>query len=135
MQKERVNLAVLIDEYGGFSVIVTIEDLTEEIVGDIRDENDHTFPDFEPQSDGSILVSGGMTLFELCEKLDVEEPDSNCDTLSGYVLEQLGYIPTEQQHDTINLLGRDCRLEQMDGRQIARVRFLPNTKKGAEPIS
>lgn len=134
MQKERAHLAVLIDEYGGFSGIVTIEDLTEEIVGDIRDENDHTFPDFEPQPDGSILVSGGMTLFELCEKLDVEEPDSNCDTLSGYVLEQLGYIPTEQQHNTINLLGRDCRLEQMDGRQIARVRFLPNTEKAAEPI-
>lgn len=128
MQKERVHLAVLIDEYGGFSGIVTIEDLTEEIVGEIRDENDHAVEDFELQSDGSILVSGSMALFELCEKLGVDEPDSSCDTLSGYFLEQLGYIPAEKDHCTVRLLERDCRLEQMDGRRIARVRFLPVLK-------
>ena len=125
MQKAHAHLAVLIDEYGGFSGIVTIEDLAEEIVGDIADENDLSYPDFDPQPDGSILVSGGMALFELCEKLGVEEPDSNCDTLSGYFLEQLGYIPHPGENCCVELFGRTCRLEQMDGRRIARVRLLP----------
>ena len=125
MQKAHAHLAVLIDEYGGFSGIVTIEDLAEEIVGDIADENDLSYPDFDPQPDGSILVSGGMALFELCEKLGVEEPDSNCDTLSGYFLEQLGYIPHPGENCCVELFGRTCRLEQMDGRRIARVRLFP----------
>ena len=107
------------------TLLNTIEDLAEEIVGDIADENDLSYPDFDPQPDGSILVSGGMALFELCEKLGVEEPDSNCDTLSGYFLEQLGYIPHPGENCCVELFGRTCRLEQMDGRRIARVRLFP----------
>lgn len=76
-----------------------------------------------------------MALFELCEKLGIDEPDSSCETLSGYFLEQLGYIPAEKDHCTVRLLERNCRLEQMDGRRIARVRFLPVLKEKTDPKS
>ena len=122
MQNAHVHIAVLIDEYGGFSGIVTIEDLAEEIVGQIQDENDHAMPDFTKITDNIYRVVGNMPLEELYNELELEVPDTNCDTVSGFMIEQLGYIPSAQQlpiitHDTVRFVA-----EQMDGKHISIVR-------------
>lgn len=96
MQRGKIPMAVLIDEYGGVSGLVTIEDLIEEIVGDIQNEYDNEEPDIVKEPDGSYLVTGGCLLWDLREKLHLKLV-SECDTLSGYLIECLGYIPKKSQ--------------------------------------
>ncbi len=129
MQKSRMRLAILIDEYGGFSGIVTTEDLAEEILGDIADESEPMELEFEELADGSVLVAGELPLLTLCDKLDIEEPETNCDTIAGYYLEQLGYIPEEdEQVPEVTLLGWTCHLVSMDGKSVAKVQMFPPVK-------
>lgn len=95
-QEEKVHMAIVIDEYGGTSGLVTMEDLLESIVGEIEDETDHEDADIQELSKDTYLVDGG-TAIEDVEKvigvsLDVED-DSDSDTVAGWILEQLGSIP------------------------------------------
>lgn len=93
MQKKQLRMAILIDEYGGVSGLVTLEDLIEEIVGDIWDEYDEIEPDIAKLGPNTYQIPGSMQLYDLNEMLHMGL-DSSCDTLSGYLIEQLGYIPT-----------------------------------------
>ncbi len=93
MREEGIHICVVVDEYGGSDGIVTLEDLIEEIVGDIRDEYDD---EDEPQGlsvDGRITVSGGLTIEDFADEVGVPLPDGDYETLAGYVIEQLGRIP------------------------------------------
>ena len=95
-QEEKVHMAIVIDEYGGTSGLVTMEDLLESIVGEIEDETDHEDADIQELSKDTYLVDGG-TAIEDVEKvigvsLDIED-DSDSDTVAGWILEQLGSIP------------------------------------------
>lgn len=96
MQKNQIRMAILIDEYGGVAGLVTLEDLIEEIVGDIWDEYDKVETDIVQLSANTYRISGNMLLYDLNEELHLHLT-SNCDTLSGYLIEQLGYIPEEAQ--------------------------------------
>lgn len=95
MQKLNQHMSLLIDEYGGFSGIVSMEDLIEEIVGDIDDEYDVTDVDVEKQEDGSYIVDGNLALFDLDEELGLEIDSENSETIGGFVIELLGEIPEE----------------------------------------
>ncbi len=122
MQNAHIHIAILIDEYGGFSGIVTIEDLAEEIVGQIQDENDHAVPDLLKLSETVYRVVGNFSLDELCNELEIEPPETNCDTVSGFMIEQLGYIPTDTQLPSV-FIGNVClTAEQIDGKHIGIVR-------------
>lgn len=92
MQEKQIRMAILVDEYGGVSGLVTIEDLIEEIVGDIWDEYDKIENDITQLSPTTYKLSGNMLLYDLNEELHLRL-ESNCDTLSGFLVEQLGYIP------------------------------------------
>ena len=106
----------------GFSGIVTIEDLAEEIVGQIQDENDHAVPDLLKLSETVYRVVGNFSLDELCNELEIEPPETNCDTVSGFMIEQLGYIPTDTQLPSV-FIGNVClTAEQIDGKHIGIVR-------------
>ena len=97
MQANKIKLAILIDEYGGVSGMVTLEDLIEEIVGDIHEEYEEEEPELTELEPHKVYrVSGGITLFDLKEEMHLHM-DSSCDTLSGYLMEQLGYIPSREQ--------------------------------------
>ena len=93
MQKNKVKIAILVDEYGGVSGMVTLEDLIEEIVGEIQEEYETEEPDIvvlEPHK--MFRVLGSAQIYDLEEELHLHI-ESYCDTLSGYLIEQLGYIP------------------------------------------
>ena len=95
-QEEKVHMAIVIDEYGGTSGLVTMEDLLESIVGEIEDETDHEDADIQKISDNTYLVDGGTSIEDVEDvigiSLNVEE-NSDSDTVAGWILEQLGSIP------------------------------------------
>ena len=96
MQKNKLKMAVLVDEYGGVSGIVTMEDLIEEIVGDLHDEYEDVEPELVEVEPHVYQAAGSILLYDLNEVLH-EEIESSCDTLSGYLIECLGYIPNDKQ--------------------------------------
>lgn len=96
MQKNKISMAVLVDEYGGVSGIVTMEDLIEEVVGDIYDEYDESEAELKPIEEGLYEVSGQMLIYDLNEELDLKIK-SQCDTLSGYLIEHIGHIPAANE--------------------------------------
>lgn len=89
----RVHLAIAIDEYGGTSGLITIEDLLEEIVGDIQDEYDLEEEELVEEEDGNVLVDGRLNIEELEEHFDIVVPREKFDTVGGYLLDLFGYVP------------------------------------------
>ncbi len=94
MRTERFHLAAVIDEYGGVSGVVTLEDVIEEIVGQIQDEFDVENPEIRKEEDGSWAVAGGMLVEDLEDELGIELSDRDEDTIGGVVLSELGRTPT-----------------------------------------
>ena len=101
MQAERHHMAILVDEYGGFSGIVTIEDLVEEIMGDINEEYEEVVPEIEAVSENEYVLDGGILIEDLNEELGLKLETENYDTLSGYLIEKLGHIPAKEDRDVI----------------------------------
>ncbi|MDY3006548.1 hemolysin family protein [Anaerococcus porci] len=101
MQKDHIHMAILIDEYGGFSGIVTMEDLVEEIVGDMDDTYDKDLPDIRTSTKGSYIVKGSTSIRDLNEILDIDidEDDDQYDTVAGFLIDKLGYIPDDDSSD------------------------------------
>ena len=95
LQIEKQHIAVLIDEYGGFSGIVTMEDIIEEIVGDIDDEYDQEEHIIEKIDDNHYLVDGNVSLSDLCEETDINLESENSETIGGFIIDILGEIPEE----------------------------------------
>ncbi len=95
MQKMKQQMAVLIDEYGGFSGIVTIEDIIEEIVGDIDDEYDEEEEIIDKIDDNTYLVDGDVNLHDLDEELGIDLESENSETIGGFIIDILGEIPDE----------------------------------------
>jgi CBS domain containing-hemolysin-like protein len=119
MRANAVQLAVVADEYGGVAGIVTLEDLLEEIVGDIEDEHDPV-PVTTAVPTGSTVVDGSVHLDEVTEVTGFEVPDGPYETLAGFVLAELGHIPAPGErvrHD-----GWELEVVQMDRRRIASIR-------------
>ena len=94
MRMQRVHMAIVVDEYGAVSGLVTIEDVVEEIVGDIKDEYDKEEQIFERVSDNEVLVDAKISVYELNELIDAELPAEDYDTLGGFVYSELDKIPT-----------------------------------------
>lgn len=118
LQKSKHHLAVLIDEYGGFSGIVTIEDLIEEIMGDINDEFDEDEPDIKKIDNHTYLVDGLISIKELNERLhlQLDEDCEDYDTLGGLLINLIGYIPTEGDYQVIeyqNIIFKIDRIKEM----------------------
>jgi putative hemolysin len=121
MQKRRMPMALVVDEYGGVEGLVTFEDLIEEIVGEIRDEADREQRPVERLRDGSYLVDASISIRDLGEQYHLQFPESaEYETLAGFVLAQLQRIPRGGEIVT----HQDWRLTivDMDGRRIARVK-------------
>jgi putative hemolysin len=121
MQKHKVHMAIAVDEYGGTDGIVTIEDLIEEIVGNIFDEHDEF--DFDDEEiieldSNTYLFPGTTNLYEVEDILNVELPTQEYDTLSGFVIGQLGYIPDGNAHPSIEYQNITFQVEEMNELRI-----------------
>lgn len=121
MQKNKVHLAVVIDEYGGTAGIVTIEDLLEEIVGNIFDEYDIEQKDIEYLENDTYVFDGAISLDRVEEVLDEELPVDDFDTLGGFILKLLGRIPKVDEKPVVQYENIVFRVTEMEGMRIAKV--------------
>ena len=119
MQSKQFHMAIVIDEYGGTAGLVTLEDLLEEIVGEITDEYDVEGPGLEHLADGALRVPGRLPIDEVSEELGVELPDTEWDTVGGLVFNLLGHVPDEGE--TVGFQGLEFRTERVQGRRIVSV--------------
>jgi CBS domain containing-hemolysin-like protein len=119
MQQEKFHIALVTDEYGSVSGLVTLEDLLEELVGEIADEYDTEEPELEQVAENVYRVDGKLAIDELNEILDVELPDEEWDTIGGLMLGLLGEIPDEGQEVPFQNLRFTA--ERVNGRRIAKI--------------
>jgi len=120
LQQRRVHMAIVVDEYGGMAGLVTIEDLLEEIVGEIQDEYDSEEPVFEYVNDDEYILNARMDLDDLNRLMDVELPTEDSDTLGGFIYAELGRVPVVGNQVTYEDL--DFTVESVAGRRIQKVR-------------
>jgi CBS domain containing-hemolysin-like protein len=118
-KRKRVHLAIVIDEYGGTSGLITIEDLLEEIVGDIQDEHDREEPLLTVNPDGSIIADGRLPVEELEEHFDIQIERDNFDSVGGLIFHLTGKIPTVGE--TIDGSGLCFKIIDADLRRVKTV--------------
>jgi CBS domain containing-hemolysin-like protein len=121
MQKDKIHMAIVVDEYGGTAGLVTLEDLIEELVGEIEDEYDAEEAPVEPLPDGGVRVNARMPIDEVCDLLEAEFPEGDYDTVGGLMLNLLGHVPHEGE--TVDVDGHRLYAEKVQGRRIGRVRI------------
>lgn len=126
MQKAKVYMAILIDEYGGFSGIVTMEDLVEEIVGDISDEDDEVIEDIIQTTDHHYIISGSIPLDDLNEQLKLNLHSENHETLNGYLIDKLGIIPDAGAKDVIKIENLQFEILEVKDKCIEKVKLKIN---------
>ena len=124
LQQSRRHMAVLVDEYGGFSGIVTVEDLVEEIMGEISEEYEEVVQEIVMLSENEYLVDGGTLVDDLNDEMGLKLKTENYDTLSGYLIEQLGYIPSKDSRETVEAKGAEFTIEEVKGNRISKVRMI-----------
>ena len=121
LQRTQNHMAVLIDEYGGFSGIVTVEDLVEEIVGEINEEHDCVTPEIVQIEEKRYMVDGTMLIEDLNEKLDLNLKTENYDTVSGFLIEILGYIPESLKHEKVVVENVSFEIRELKDNRISKV--------------
>lgn len=124
MKKSQSQMVLVVDEYGGTEGLVTMEDVIEELVGEIEDEYDLKAKELHRRPDGSIMVQARMPMYELNEELDAKIPESDeYDSLGGYIFSRLGRIPTHGE--TLEAPGYTLRIHSATHRQIQVVQMVP----------
>jgi len=124
MQRNRVHMVAVIDEYGQTAGIVTMEDIIEEIVGNIQDEYDEEEELIVRQSDGTYLVDGMTQLEDLEEILDIRFEEEDYDTLNGYLIDCLDRIPSEDEKCMVQFEGYVFQVLSVDNNTIRKVRIM-----------
>lgn len=128
-QKTKIQIAVVLDEYGGTFGIVTMEDLLESIVGNIQDEYDNEDSEMQELSDTHFIVDGGALIDEVAELIDVELDNSENDTIGGLLMDKLGHVPNISEKAVVVINDASFTIESMDGRSIEKVDIVVNKKK------
>jgi CBS domain containing-hemolysin-like protein len=126
LRDQGLQMAIVVDEYGGTSGVVTLEDVVEELVGEVADEHDRVRQSGRMLRDGSWVVPGLWRPDELSERVGVEVPDNaNYETVGGFVMARLGRVPAVG--DEVSVPGGRLRVLRMDGRRVDRLRYQPRT--------
>lgn len=133
LQKEHQHIAILVDEYGGFSGIITVEDLIEEIMGDIEDEYDHDDePKLQKIDNNNYIVDGNYLLDDLDDELDLKLSNNNHDTIGGFVLHLLGEIPEENQQRTVKYENLTFLIISVKGNRVTKIKLTINENRVEE---
>ena len=128
MTETKIQMAIVVDEYGGTSGIITMEDLIESILGNIQDEFDNEDEEISQVNDNTFTVDGTTSIYEVSDLLDIELPEGDYDTLAGYIVSTLGRIPTENEHPTVTFENVEFTVEQVSDRRITKVRVVKNSE-------
>lgn len=126
LQKNKKQIAIIVDEYGGTAGLITMEDILEELVGDIFDEYDKEEKEYEQIDTNTFFLSGSMTINDVNKLLDAKIPEGDYDTLSGYLQEKLGRIPEEEELPTIDTETVTYKIEEYEDKRILKVKACKN---------
>ncbi|MFD0685470.1 hemolysin family protein [Actinomadura fibrosa] len=132
MRREGCHLAIVMDEYGGVAGIVTLEDLVEELIGDIRDEYDVEDAQARRLHGGVVEVDGLLNLDDFAAETGIRLPAGPYETVAGHIMAALGRVPAEG--DAVEAAGRHLAVARMDGRRVARVRVTPRASPQPLPV-
>lgn len=128
MTERKIQMAVVVDEYGGTSGLITMEDLIESIVGNIQDEYDNEEEDIAQVSDNCFTVDGTTSVDEVSDIIGFELPEGDYDTVAGYVLAQLERIPQPGEHPSITVGSATFTVENVEDRRISKIMIMTEPK-------
>jgi CBS domain containing-hemolysin-like protein len=132
LRTRNVHLAIVLDEFGGTEGLVTMEDLLEEIVGEIYDEYDVAEPDFTTTPEGHVIIDGGASIDEVNERFGMNLSSDDFDTIGGFIFGTLGRVP--QPGDAVIVDGSgELRVEGTEERRVTAVRLVPARRRKARP--
>lgn len=123
LKLQKIQIAIVVDEYGGTAGLVTMEDVLEELVGDIYDEYDEIENLYEVIDENTYLFDAGITIYDLSKVLDIDIEEGDYDTLSGYFLELLGRMPKEDEHPTVTTDKLEMTVEEFKDNRILTVKI------------
>ena len=126
LQRNKHQIAIVLDEYGGTAGLVTMEDIIEELVGNIFDEYDDEEKEYEKIDDNTYMISGSVSIHDLRKILNVEIPEGEYDTLSGYLIEELGRIPSDDEKPIIETDKVTYKIEDYEDKRILWVKACRN---------
>lgn len=126
LQKNNNQMAIVLDEYGGTSGLITMEDILEELVGDIFDEYDEIEKEYEKIDDNTYIIDGSITIHDLEKLLSIEIPEGDYETLSGYLQDELGRIPEDEEKPIIETKEVTYKIEEYEDKRILKVKACKN---------
>lgn len=132
LQKNKMQIAIIIDEYGGTAGLITMEDILEELVGDIYDEYDKEEKEFEKIDENTYIIVGSMPIYDVNKLLNANIPEGDYDTLSGFLQEKLGRIPEEEEKPIIETKEVTYKIEKYADKRILKVKACKNNEKQIE---
>ena len=129
LQKNKMQIAIILDEYGGTAGIITMEDILEELVGDIYDEYDNEEKEFEQIDENTYILAGSMPIYDVNKILDAKIPEGDYDTISGYLQEKLGRIPEDEEKPIIETKTVTYKIEQYEDKRIIKIKACKNNNE------
>lgn len=129
MTERKVQIAIVVDEYGGTAGLVTLEDLVESIVGNIQDEYDHEEEEIHQMSETEFTVDGTASIDEIADLTETELPEGDYDTIAGLVTEQLGIIPKEDEHPQIKINGLTITVLEVEDQRLSKLLIVKEPEK------
>ena len=126
LQRHKTQIAIIVDEYGGTAGLVTMEDILEELVGDIYDEYDKVEKEYEKIDDNTYMISGSMPIYDVNKLLDAKIPEGDYDTISGYLQEELGRIPEDEENPVIETKYVTFKIEKSEDKRILKIKACKN---------
>ena len=132
LQVNKVQLAIVVDEYGGTAGIITMEDILEELVGNILDEYDEEEVEYEVIDQNTFKISGDMPIYDFEKIVKIEIPKGEYDTISGYLIEELGRIPNEREKPVIETENATYKIEKYKDQRIWQIKVCKNNTVNKE---
>lgn len=129
LQANKMQMAIVVDEYGGTAGVLTMEDILEELVGNIFDEYDDIEFEYKKLDENTYLIDGSISLYELKKILNVELPEGDYETLSGYLIEKLGRLPEEGEYPVIEDEKLTCKIQEYEDKRIRWVKVCKNKQE------
>lgn len=126
LQKNKKQIAIIVDEYGGTAGLITMEDILEELVGDIYDEYDKEEKEYEQIDPNTYLLSGSMTIYDVNKLLNAKIPEGDYDTISGYLQDKLGRIPEEEEKPVVDTETVTYKIEEYEDKRIFKIKACKN---------
>lgn len=126
LQKNKMQIAIIVDEYGGTAGLVTMEDILEELVGDIYDEYDKEEKEYEKIDENTYMLAGSLPIYDVNKLLDAGIPEGDYDTISGFLQEELGRIPEDEEKPVIETRKVTYKIEEYEDKRILKVKACKN---------